>query len=30
VRATVAGLARMTDPEAIAAKRGKTVDEILG
>ncbi len=30
VRATVEGLGRMTDPEAIAAKRGKTVEEILG
>jgi small subunit ribosomal protein S5 len=30
VRATVQGLAQMTDPEAIAAKRGKTVEEILG
>jgi len=30
VRATVAGLARMRDPESIAAKRGKSVDEILG
>lgn len=30
VRATVAGLARMRDPESIAAKRGKTVEEILG
>jgi small subunit ribosomal protein S5 len=24
------GLARMSDPEAMAAKRGKTVEEILG
>jgi small subunit ribosomal protein S5 len=30
VRATVDGLVRMTDPESVAAKRGKTVDEILG
>jgi small subunit ribosomal protein S5 len=30
VRATVAGLMRMRDPESIAAKRGKTVEEILG
>jgi small subunit ribosomal protein S5 len=30
VRATVAGLARMSDPQAIAAKRGKTVEQILG
>jgi small subunit ribosomal protein S5 len=30
VRATVAGLTRMRDPESIAAKRGKTVEEILG
>ncbi len=30
VRATVEGLAAMSDPESIAAKRGKTVDEILG
>ena len=30
VRATVKGLAEMTDPEQIAAKRGKTVEEILG
>jgi small subunit ribosomal protein S5 len=30
VRATVAGLARMNDPESIAAKRGKTVEQILG
>lgn len=30
VRATVRGLAEMTDPEAIAAKRGKTVEELLG
>ena len=29
VRATVAGLTRMRDPESIAAKRGKTVEEIL-
>lgn len=30
VRATVRGLTEMTDPEAVAAKRGKTVEEILG
>lgn len=30
VRATVNGLRGMNDPEIIAAKRGKTVDEILG
>lgn len=30
VRATVDGLVRMTDPESVAAKRGKTVEEILG
>jgi len=30
VRATVEGLTRMRDPEHVAAKRGKTVDEILG
>ncbi|EXJ13663.1 30S ribosomal protein S5 [Imhoffiella purpurea] len=30
VRATVNGLRAMNDPETIAAKRGKTVDEILG
>jgi small subunit ribosomal protein S5 len=30
VRATVAGLAQMNDPEAVAAKRGKTVADILG
>ena len=30
VRATVAGLKGMTDPETIAAKRGKTVEQILG
>ena len=30
VRATVRGLAEMADPEWIAAKRGKTLDEILG
>ena len=30
VRATVAGLKGMTDPETIAAKRGKTVEEITG
>ena len=30
VRATINGLKFMTDAEAVAAKRGKTVDEILG
>jgi small subunit ribosomal protein S5 len=30
VRATLAGLKAMTSPEQIAAKRGKSVDEILG
>lgn len=30
VRATVAGLTRMGDPQGIAAKRGKTVEQILG
>lgn len=30
VRATVQGLRTMNDPETIAAKRGKTVAEILG
>ncbi|PLY16986.1 MAG: 30S ribosomal protein S5 [Sedimenticola sp.] len=30
VRATINALTDMTDPEAVAAKRGKTVDEILG
>lgn len=30
VRATVRGLKAMTSPEAIAAKRGKTVEQILG
>lgn len=30
VRATVQGLAGMSDPETIAAKRGKTVEQILG
>ena len=30
VRATIAGLASMQDPESIAAKRGKTVEEIKG
>lgn len=30
VRATIAGLASMQDPEMIAAKRGKTVEEIKG
>ncbi len=30
VRATINGLASMTSPEDVAAKRGKAVDEILG
>lgn len=30
VRATVDGLVRMTNPDAVASKRGKTVEEILG
>jgi small subunit ribosomal protein S5 len=30
VRATIDGLHTMLDPEAVAAKRGKTVEEILG
>ena len=30
VRATINGLCAMSDPEAVAAKRGKTVEEILG
>jgi small subunit ribosomal protein S5 len=30
VRATVNGLTGMADPEGVAAKRGKKVDEILG
>lgn len=30
VRATINGLTTMSSPEAIAAKRGKTVEEILG
>ncbi len=30
VRATMAGLTEMTSPEQVAAKRGKTVEEILG
>ena len=30
VRATINGLEQMTDAEAVAAKRGKTVEEILG
>jgi small subunit ribosomal protein S5 len=30
VRATIDGLSRMHDPERAAAKRGKTVEEILG
>jgi small subunit ribosomal protein S5 len=30
VRATMNGLVEMDDPEYVAAKRGKTVEEILG
>lgn len=30
VRATIAGLRNMTDAQGVAAKRGKTVEEILG
>jgi small subunit ribosomal protein S5 len=30
VRATFKGLQNMTSPEAVAAKRGKSVEEILG
>lgn len=30
VRATIRGLGEMTDPEAVAAKRGKSVNDILG
>jgi small subunit ribosomal protein S5 len=30
VRATINGLRTMTDAQAVAAKRGKTVEEILG
>ena len=30
VRATLNGLAKMSTPSEIAAKRGKTVEEILG
>jgi small subunit ribosomal protein S5 len=30
VRATVEGLTRMRDPEYVAAKRGKSVEQILG
>jgi small subunit ribosomal protein S5 len=30
VRATIKGLTDMNSPEQIAAKRGKTVEEILG
>jgi small subunit ribosomal protein S5 len=30
VRATINGLANMTDSQAVAAKRGKSVEEILG
>ncbi|MDO5410781.1 MAG: 30S ribosomal protein S5 [Lachnospiraceae bacterium] len=30
VMATIAGLAQLTTPEAVAAKRGKSVEEIIG
>jgi small subunit ribosomal protein S5 len=30
VQATIKGLDKMADPESVAAKRGKTVEEILG
>jgi small subunit ribosomal protein S5 len=30
VRATIGGLKTMSDTENVAAKRGKTVEEILG
>ena len=30
VRATIAGLASIQSPDAIASKRGKSVDEIIG
>ena len=30
VRASINALTEMTDPETVAAKRGKTVEEILG
>ena len=30
VRATIRGLAEMSSPEAVAAKRGKSVEEIIG
>ena len=30
IRATINGLREMKDPESIAAKRGKSVSEILG
>jgi small subunit ribosomal protein S5 len=30
VRATIRGLSEMTSPEQVAAKRGKSVEEILG
>ena len=30
VMATIAGLAKLTTPEAVAAKRGKSVEEIIG
>jgi small subunit ribosomal protein S5 len=30
VRATINGLSKMNTPSEIAAKRGKTVEEILG
>ena len=30
VMATIAGLAKLTTPEAVAAKRGKSVEEVIG
>ena len=30
VMATIAGLAKLTTPEAVAAKRGKSIEEIIG
>jgi small subunit ribosomal protein S5 len=30
VRATINGLKQMKSPEEIAAKRGKSVDEVIG
>ena len=30
VMATIAGLAKVTTPEAVAAKRGKSIEEIIG